>query len=125
MTTLNWVDWSSMMAKLIKENGQVLHGPSCQELTKKEWEWEEHKKEHSSFMEVLLQRLGPHATAEDILQYDPYEDELQNSEMLPILIKVGGYPRVGRTVCKHRIITPERGQNCQRPSGTSQAGCKW
>ena len=39
-------------------------------------------------MELLNQRLGPHATAdhladldvEDTLQYDPYEDEQQNAE---------------------------------------------
>ena len=46
-------------------------------------------------MESLFQRLGPHAMVrdlaklgvEDTLQYDPYEDKLQNAKMFPILGK--------------------------------------
>ena len=44
-------------------------------------------------MELLYQRLGPHAMmgdlvelgAEDTLQFDPYEDESQNAKTFPIL----------------------------------------
>ena len=40
----------------------------------------------SLIMESLCQRLGPvDLGTEDVLQYDPYEDELQNVETLPIL----------------------------------------
>ena len=46
-------------------------------------------------MESLQQRLCPHATmrdlveldVEDMLQYDPYENETQNDEVFPILYK--------------------------------------
>ena len=83
------------MAKIIKENGQVLHRSMHHALTQEEWEQEECKAEHSSFMESLHQRFGPCAVvrdlvelgAEDTPQYDPHEDDSQNAETLPILDK--------------------------------------
>ena len=60
-------------------------------------------------MESLHQRLGPHAKVRDLvklgekdtLQYDPYEDELQNAETL-----TRGEPRLGGLTCKCRNILP-------------------
>ena len=84
-----------LITKIINENGQVLHRSKYQALTQKEWEWEECKAKHSSFVESLYQRLGPHAEARDLvgmgvevtLQYDPYEDESQNAKTFPMLDK--------------------------------------
>ena len=83
------------MAKIIIKNSQFLHRSTYQAPTQKKWEWEECKAKCSSFMESLFQRLGPHAMVrdlaklgvEDTLQYDPYEDKLQNAKMFPILGK--------------------------------------
>ena len=49
----------AVRAKIIEENGQVLHRSMYPALTKEEWELEECKIECSSFMESLHQRLGP------------------------------------------------------------------
>ena len=82
------------MAKIIKKkNGQVLHRLMYLALAQEEWEWEECRAELSLFLESHHQRLGPCAmvgdlvelVAEDTLHYNPYEDELQNAEMFPIL----------------------------------------
>ena len=83
----------ALMAKIIKENGQILHRFMYQALTQEEWEWEEYKTEHTLFMESLHWRLGTHATVsdliklgvEDTLQYNSYEDKLQNVKTFPIL----------------------------------------
>ena len=81
----------------------------------------------SLFMKWLRQWLGSHATtgdlielgAENIPQYDPYEDNVHNAEIFPIL---GEEPEVtlewGGPICKCRDITPKRRQNGQWPSGT-------
>ena len=82
-----------MTAKIIKENGQVLHRSTYQALTLEEWEWEECKAEHSLFMVSLHQKLGlcpelrdlVELGVKDTLQYDPYEDELQNAKAFPML----------------------------------------
>ena len=74
------------MAKIIKVSGQFLNGFMYQALNQEEWEQEEYKAEHSLFMESLHQRLGPHAMVrdlveldvEDVSQYDPYDNKLQN-----------------------------------------------
>ena len=74
---------SALMAKIINENGQVLHRSMYQAPTQEEWEWEECKAKCSSFIESLHQRLDPHAEVrdwvelgvEDTLQNNPYEDE--------------------------------------------------
>ena len=64
-----------------------------QALTKKNQEWDECKAEQSFLMELLHQRLGPHAMlgdlvelgAEDTPQYDPYADDSQNAETFHML----------------------------------------
>ena len=56
----------AMMAKIIKENGQIFHMAMYQALTQDKWEQEECKAEHSSLMELLHQRLGPHAMVGDL-----------------------------------------------------------
>ena len=48
----------TMSAKIIKENGQVLHRLTYQALTWDEWDREECKDESRSLMELLYQRLG-------------------------------------------------------------------
>ena len=66
-------------------------------------------------MELLYQRLGPHVTfgdladlgAENMSQCDSYEDESQNIE------------RLGETIYTCKNTTPNRGQDGQRPSSTS------
>ena len=78
----------AMMPKILKENGQVMHKSTYQSLTQDELELEECNEEWSLFMESLYQRLVPCAVAgdlanlgaEDILQYDPYENESLNEE---------------------------------------------
>ena len=39
----------AMIAKIVKENGQVLHRSTYQAQSQDEWEWEECKAEHSSY----------------------------------------------------------------------------
>ena len=76
------------MAKIIKENGYVLHR-SAYWVTQDEWEGEEFKQEHGSFMELLHQRLCSGAIVGDqaelgieyTLKNDLYEDDLQNADM--------------------------------------------
>ena len=56
-------------------------------------EWEQCKEECSTFKKSLHQRLYPHAMVgdlevlgtEDMLKYEPYEDESQNVETFSIL----------------------------------------
>ena len=55
------------MAKIIKENGQVLHRSMYQALSQGEWEQQECKNEQSSFMESLHQAKGPHARLRDLV----------------------------------------------------------
>ena len=82
-----------LTAKMIKENGQVLCRSTYQDLSQEEWEQEKCNIKCSSFMELLHKRLGPHTmvgdlvklSAEDALQYYPYEDKSQNAAMFPIL----------------------------------------
>ena len=72
---------SVLTAKIIKENGQVLHTSMYQALIQEEWEWKECKAEHSLFIMSLYQKLGPHVKLRDLVelgvedtpQYDPYE----------------------------------------------------
>ena len=77
------------MTQNIKENGQILCRPMYQAITQDEWEWEECKEKLSLFMELLHQRLGLHDLvklgAENMPQYDPYDDESQNADEFPIL----------------------------------------
>ena len=83
------------MAKIIKENGQVLYRSIYQALTQDKWEQAQCKAEFSLFMEFLHQRLCPCAMVRDLIelgvedtpQYDLHEDELQNVETFPILDK--------------------------------------
>ena len=83
----------ALMVKIIKQNGHVLHRFTYHALAQDEWEWEECKNEHSIFIESLHQALGPCARLSDLvdlgleetLQYDPYEDKLQNAEMFLML----------------------------------------
>ena len=82
-----------LVAKIIKENSQVLHRSVFQSLTQEEWEEEECKNEHNSFMESLNQMLGPHAVLRDLVklgveetpQYESYEDKLQNAKTFLML----------------------------------------
>ena len=82
-----------MSAKLIKENGQVIHRCMYQALTQDEWDRKELKDESSMFMESLHQSLSLQATvddlveldAEDVPQYNSYDIESQNVEMCPSL----------------------------------------
>ena len=82
-------------SKYIKSNGQVLHRSTYQALTQEEWVQKECKAEYSLFMESPCQRLGSQAMVrdsvelgtEDMLQYDPYDDESQNADTFPILDK--------------------------------------
>ena len=56
-------------------------------------------------MEMLHQRLGPHALVGDLVelgiddtpQYDPYEDESQNTENSPVCMKNQRKPQSGGT----------------------------
>ena len=76
----------AMSAKIIKGNGQVLHRSIHQPLTQEELDRKECKAKCRSFMESLHQKLCSQATmddlvdlgAEDMPQYDPYEDEAKN-----------------------------------------------
>ena len=78
------------MVKIIKENGQVLHRFMYKAQPKKNKKGEIAK---LNFMELLHQRLDPHARVGDwvelgvmdTMQYDPYEDKSQNAETLPVL----------------------------------------
>ena len=47
----------ALMAKIIKQNGQVLRKSMYQALTQDEWEWQECKNECSLFMKSLHQAL--------------------------------------------------------------------
>ena len=82
-----------MMAKIMKENSQVLQRSTYGALTKNEWEREECKNERSSFMEFLCQVMGLHMRLRDFIDpsvketphYDLYKDELQNAETFLIM----------------------------------------
>ena len=83
----------SLTARTLKDDSQVFHRSMFQALNQGEWEWEDCKAECSLFIKLLQQRLGPQATVEVLaelgveytLQYNPSEDELQNSGILPTL----------------------------------------
>ena len=78
----------ALMAKIIKENSQVLHRSTYQALAQEECEWDKCKAEHSLFMELPQKKLGPHAMVrdlvevgvEDALQYDPHEKHCRISK---------------------------------------------
>ena len=83
-------------------------------------------------MESFHQRLSPHAMVSDIKelgvedtpQYDPYEDELQNTETFPILDEEPEITsRWGDQYVNAETLPPRRGQNGQRLSGMSKAKC--
>ena len=82
----------AMVEKIVKETGKVLKRSTYKELPRMK-ENEKSTIESSLFMESLHQRFGTHAAVgnladlgtEDTLQYDPYEDELQNVETFSIL----------------------------------------
>ena len=83
----------ALMAKNIKEKGQIPHRSMNQALTQEEWKQEECKNEVSLLMESLHQTLGPCTVLRDLVklgveetpQYDPYKDESQNAEKFPML----------------------------------------
>jgi hypothetical protein len=100
MTTLDLVDrylgpsidiGPALMAKIIKENGQVLHGSIYQALSPDENKQEQCKNKLSLFMESLHQELGPYVRLSNLVelgvkqtpQYDPYQDTRGN-------VNVGG-----------------------------------
>ena len=61
---------------------------------------------------------------EETLQYDPYEDKLQNAEMLPMLDEEPEVtPELGGPIHKCMNTAPERGQDGQRPSDLPEARC--
>ena len=102
---LGWSKYIDLMEKIIKENGQVLHRPTYQALIQEEWKHKNYKSECSLFVDFLHQRLGPNTMVRDqvelgvenALQYDPYEDKLQNVKTFSILDKEPGYPQSGET----------------------------
>ena len=87
----------ALMAKIMKENVQVLQRSIYLALSQEEWEWEECKAKHISFMASLHQKLGPCTELRDLVdlgvedtpQHDPYEDELENAETFPCWAKNG------------------------------------
>ena len=106
----------------MKENGQVLHRSTYQALNQQDWEQEECKAKHNSFIASLHQKLGPcselrdlvEVGAEDTPQFDPYEENHKMLKCFPCWMRSRGNPRVGGPVCEQRNIAPARGQNGQR-----------
>ena len=83
----------ALIAKIIKQNGQVLYRSMYRALTQDEWRKEECKNKCSSLMDSVHQALGPCTRLSNLVdlgvqetpQYVLYEDKLHNAETFPML----------------------------------------
>ena len=71
----------AMTAKILKENGQVVHRSTVRGLTPEEEASEETKQKRSAFDMEVSRRLGPSVKWEDLFAYDvetPHYDQYED-----------------------------------------------
>ena len=113
----------AMTAKILTQNGQVLHRSPYRLLTPDELLDKDGSDAWERFMAWVYERLGswvPTRELEDIgleytLQYDPYEDVTQNKHVFPLLAEVqepmpeGGDHYIGNEMLLHKGDKMARG----------------
>ena len=112
----------AMTAKILTENGQVLHRSKYQSLTPDELLDKEWSNAHEQFMSRVYERLVSGVLQreleklglEDTPQYDLYEEETQNEQTLPQLAEeLESMPEVGELYIRAKILLP-RGDKMAR-----------
>ena len=86
---------SAITAKILTENGQVLHRSTYRPWTPDEVLDKEGKEAQDQFMARVYERLGSWVLPRDMadmglentLQYDLYEDKMQNEQTFPQLVE--------------------------------------
>ena len=105
----------AMTAKILTENGQVLHRSTHQPLTLDELLDRDGSDVQEQIMSRVYERLGSHVLPreledlglEDTPQYDPYEDETQNEQTFPQLMEeLEPMPEVGDHYIGGKILLP-------------------
>ena len=103
------------MAKILTEIGQVLYQSTYKSLTPDELLDKDGTEACKQFMASVYERLGSQVPPrdlediglEDTLQYDPYEDAMQNKQsFLQLAEELEPMPEVGNQYIGNKIILP-------------------